>query len=91
MHDRNSGIATDFINQPASADWVIATKTQIRFGGVFTTIWSMIMTQKILAWLLMLGFVAALSACNTIEGMGKDVESGGGHVEDAAKDVKRGM
>ena len=49
------------------------------------------MTKKILAWAIMLGFMAALSACNTIEGMGKDVSSGGDHVEDAAKDVKKGM
>jgi entericidin B len=49
------------------------------------------MTKKILAWAIMLAFMSALSACNTIEGMGKDVSSGGDHVEDAAKDVKKGM
>ena len=49
------------------------------------------MTKKILAWAIMLAFMSALSACNTIEGMGKDVSSGGEHVEGAAKDVKKGM
>jgi len=49
------------------------------------------MTRKILAWVLMLGFMTTLAACNTIEGMGKDVSSGGEHVEGAAKDVKNGM
>lgn len=49
------------------------------------------MTKKLLAGALILGFIATLSACNTIEGVGKDVSSGGEHVEDAAKDVKEGM
>jgi len=49
------------------------------------------MTRKILTWVAMLGFLALLSACNTIEGMGRDVSSGGEHVEDAANDVKKGM
>ncbi|PPD44104.1 MAG: entericidin [Methylobacter sp.] len=49
------------------------------------------MTRKILVWVMMLGFMAALSACNTIEGVGKDVESGGQHVEGAAKNAKEGM
>jgi predicted small secreted protein len=52
--------------------------------------WRIIMIRKLLAWTLMLGIMAALTACNTIEGAGKDVESGGQHVEDAAKDVKKG-
>jgi len=49
------------------------------------------MTRKITVWVLMLAFWGALTACNTIEGMGKDVGTGGQHVEDAAKDVKKGM
>lgn len=49
------------------------------------------MTRKMLVWVVILGFMTLLSACNTIEGMGKDVSSGGDHVEDAAKDVKKGM
>jgi predicted small secreted protein len=39
----------------------------------------------------MVGFMTVLLGCNTIEGMGKDVSSGGEHVEGAAKDVKKGM
>ncbi|GAB6141619.1 hypothetical protein JCM14076_23480 [Methylosoma difficile] len=49
------------------------------------------MTKKMLTWTIMLGFMTVLAACNTIEGMGKDVSSGGEHVEGAAKDVKKGM
>ncbi len=49
------------------------------------------MMKKLLAGASILGFIAALSACNTIEGVGRDVSSGGEHVEDAAKDVKEGM
>ncbi|HSW13378.1 MAG TPA: entericidin A/B family lipoprotein [Solimonas sp.] len=33
----------------------------------------------------LLGSCAALTACNTIEGAGKDVERGGEAVQDAAK------
>ncbi len=51
----------------------------------------MTVTRKILAWVLMLGCLGLLTACNTIEGMGKDVGSGGQHVEDAAKDVRQGL
>jgi entericidin B len=39
----------------------------------------------------MLGYMTALTACSTIEGVGKDVESGGEHVQDAAKKVKNKM
>lgn len=49
------------------------------------------MTQKMLVLVLILGFIGTLTACNTVEGVGKDVESGGEHIEDAAKDVKKGM
>lgn len=33
----------------------------------------------------------ALSACNTVEGMGKDVERGGEKVQDAAESTKKKM
>jgi len=49
------------------------------------------MLRNIFVLLLMLGYMGALTACNTIEGAGKDVESGGEHVQDAAKDVKKKM
>jgi len=41
-----------------------------------------------------LGLVMAsylLVACNTAEGVGKDVEKGGEAIQDSAKDVKRKM
>jgi predicted small secreted protein len=34
---------------------------------------------------------AVVSACNTVEGAGKDLERGGEKVQDAAKDVKQKM
>lgn len=34
---------------------------------------------------------AMLAGCNTIAGMGKDIESGGSAVEGAAKDVQKKM
>jgi len=47
--------------------------------------------QKILVLVLMLGYMGAFTACNTFEGAGKDVESGGQKVQDAAKNVKKQM
>ena len=39
--------------------------------------------------LAVVGFaVLSLSACNTVEGAGKDVKAGGQAVENAAKDAK---
>lgn len=49
------------------------------------------MVRNILVLILMLGYMGALTACNTFEGMGRDVERGGEHVQDAAKDVKKKM
>jgi len=39
----------------------------------------------------MLLYLCMLAACNTVEGMGKDVQRGGEHVQDTAKDVKEKM
>ena len=38
---------------------------------------------------LVLAACALVSACNTIEGMGKDVERGGEKVQQTAKDVQK--
>lgn len=50
------------------------------------------MTKKIAKMIVIAGValaaVPALSACNTIEGAGKDVQAGGEAVSDAAKDAK---
>ena len=35
--------------------------------------------------------VSALSACNTVRGVGKDVQAGGVAVEDTAHDVQKDM
>ncbi len=40
--------------------------------------------MKILSTLLMLAFAVSLSACNTFEGAGKDIQRGGEKIEDAA-------
>lgn len=44
--------------------------------------------KKHLFALLALAAGLAVSACNTVEGAGKDVKSAGEAVEDTAKDVK---
>lgn len=50
------------------------------------------MTNKIAKMIVIAGValaaVPALSACNTIEGAGKDVQAGGEAVSDAAKEAK---
>ena len=37
---------------------------------------------------LALGSAAAVGACNTVQGAGKDIERGGEKIQDAAKDLK---
>ncbi len=46
------------------------------------------MLKQIIATLVMLGFLAG---CNTMEGVGKDVERGGEKMQDTAKDTKQKM
>jgi predicted small secreted protein len=46
------------------------------------------MLQRILITLVLLGSIAG---CNTIEGMGKDIERGGEATQQTAKDVKKSM
>jgi entericidin B len=45
----------------------------------------------IVGTLMLLGLLGTLTACNTVEGMGKDIERGGEATQDAAKDVKKSM
>jgi entericidin B len=44
--------------------------------------------MKILSTLLMLAFAVSLSACNTIEGAGKDIQKGGEKIEQKADEHK---
>ncbi|AGA91208.1 putative small secreted protein [Thioflavicoccus mobilis 8321] len=46
--------------------------------------------NKVIA-LIMLVAIGGLSACNTVEGAGKDIQSGGEAVSDTARDVKNEM
>lgn len=39
----------------------------------------------------LVAFTALLGACNTMHGLGKDVERGGEHMEDAATKVQKKM
>ncbi len=45
--------------------------------------------RTILALAAAIGIAGGISACNTIEGAGKDVEGAGEAVQDASKDVKK--
>ena len=49
------------------------------------------MIQRILATLILTGLLGAIAGCNTVEGMGKDIERGGEATQDTAKDVKNRM
>jgi len=46
--------------------------------------------NKLIALILLVA-IGGLSACNTMEGAGKDIQSGGHAVSDTAKDVKNKM
>jgi entericidin B len=49
------------------------------------------MLNRILSILMLAGILGSVSACNTIDGMGKDIERAGEATSDTAKDVKRKM
>ena len=49
------------------------------------------MFRRILTILTLLGVLGAIAGCNTIEGMGKDIERGGEATQQTAKDVKQSM
>ncbi len=49
------------------------------------------MLQKLFATLAILGFLGGLAGCNTIAGMGTDIERGGDAVHDAARDTQKRM
>lgn len=40
--------------------------------------------KQLLKWTLALGFFTTLTACNTLDGVGKDVEQAGEEIQDAA-------
>ena len=44
--------------------------------------------KKVIAALFAVAVLPTLAACNTIEGLGKDVKAGGQAVEETAKEVK---
>jgi entericidin B len=49
------------------------------------------MLHRILAALMLMGMLGAIAGCNTIEGMGKDIERGGEATQETARDAKRNM
>lgn len=49
------------------------------------------MLNKILATIVMLCVIGVFAGCNTMEGVGKDVERGGEKMQDSAKDTKKDM
>ncbi len=44
--------------------------------------------MKILSTFLILAFAVSLSACNTVEGAGKDIQKGGEKIEQKAEEHK---
>jgi predicted small secreted protein len=40
---------------------------------------------------MLMGMLGAIAGCNTIEGMGKDIERGGEATQETARDAKRNM
>ena len=52
------------------------------------------MTMRLLKTLVLvglLGVTGALTACNTIQGAGKDLERGGEKIQDTARDTQKKM
>ena len=42
------------------------------------------MLQKVLATLMLIGTLGAISGCNTMQGLGQDIERGGEKMQDKA-------
>jgi entericidin B len=49
------------------------------------------MFKRTLSTLVLLGTLGMIAGCNTVEGMGKDIERGGEATQQTAKDVKKSM
>jgi predicted small secreted protein len=49
------------------------------------------MRTGLLAGLLALGALALLASCNTVEGLGQDLQQGGARISDTARDVEEEM
>lgn len=49
------------------------------------------MSKSILTLLLLIGIFGSLAGCNTVDGMGKDLERAGAATSDTARDVGRKM
>jgi predicted small secreted protein len=45
-------------------------------------------TNRILSLLALLALVASTTACNTVEGAGRDIQGAGEKVEETARDVR---
>lgn len=46
---------------------------------------------RLASFISLVAFTVFLGACNTMHGLGKDVERGGEHIEDAATKVQNKM
>ncbi len=49
------------------------------------------MFKKIFAALILVGIFGSIAGCNTVAGMGKDIERAGEATQETAADVKRKM
>lgn len=49
------------------------------------------MFKTIFAMLVLIGVIGSVAGCNTIDGMGKDIERAGEATSDTARDVSRKM
>ena len=49
------------------------------------------MIKSILAMLVLIGVLGSIAGCNTVDGMGKDIERAGAATSDTARDVGRKM
>ena len=47
------------------------------------------MFKRIFAILMMLGMLGALAGCNTMHGLGQDIEKGGENLQKKSDEVKR--
>jgi entericidin B len=64
---------------------------QVASAAVHIIIRRSVMWKKIVLGFASIAVVSLISACNTIEGAGKDVSAGGQKVQEEAKETKQKM
>jgi entericidin B len=71
--------------------WIAISPTQGRGLSGLSSCEGTAMLSKLIYGFAAFAAVLALTACNTVNGAGKDIEKGGQKIQDESKEVQHGM